>query len=459
MDAHTEVVMAACGIKSGQSSGGKSNVSSGSFGCEALSSSVSQEPARLMRNRLDDRVTFIIVSSPSPCHPALDLVQRVIQSIATYIDGLVCPSIMIVLDGYTVADMDRTKKGRVTPSLASNYEEYCVRLQSLTNEEYADMNILDLPVHRFRPQFEVVRLPTHTGFALAVKEALQRCQTSHAMIIQQDRAFCNRMDFMQDLICRMDSPDCDHVRYVGFPSSSSCTHASLLQKRYGLGCLVDDTARIPVSPIERTDIANTKPQIYLQPLIFWYDSNHLCNVTKYLQIYYPYKNTPAVMKRRLGIPAIREMILKNGDFIEDRFGQFQRNYLLWLKDQGTAYNSADILEAFKWFGSYLYWTECDPISCTDEDDSDSDSDGGVRDDMADATDMTALTIAQLLPNLAAELPNAVCYVKHLRGRNYNPAYAAERQLVARNNRLQKQSEAQTPGQGTDESILQVPSSL
>ena len=99
----------------------------------------------------------------------------------------------------------------------------------------------------------------------------------------------------------------------------------------------------------------------LQPLIFWFDSQHLCHIQRYLAIYSPYVNLPEEMKSWLGEAFVKDMILRKGDFIEDRFGQMQRRCLT-----KAGQNDAFMLRAFRWFGSYLAWipdpySEMDPM--------------------------------------------------------------------------------------------------
>jgi hypothetical protein len=406
---------------------------------------------------LDNKLSFIIVSSPAPSHPSADLIQRVIQSIAL-IDGVVRPTIWIILDGYVVGPTDRTKRGKVTQAVADNYELYCETLIKHANDEHT--NLFELP-RNFQPRFEVVKLLTHTGFALAVQAGLQKCKTSHAMIIQHDRAFCKQLACMSELICCMEREGNEHIRYVGFPSSSSRTHASLVKQQYGLDCLTTDDARISVSmssAVKSSDVMDCGAcdtdglalKACLQPLIFWYDSNHLCNVDRYLEIYFPYRNCPAVMKERLGIPAIREMILRSGDFIEDKFGQFQRNYLISLPKRLAAacistlteHTSSDadenirivtegarspyekidneVLEAFRWYGSYLYW---------EDDRSDSGSNDFCRDYEEEESRSRGIEAARSGDG-TLDISHAAVYVMHLRGRNYKPEYAAQQRQSA-----------------------------
>ena len=86
----------------------------------------------------------------------------------------------------------------------------------------------------------------------------------------------------------------------------------------------------------------------LKPLIFWYDSTHVCNISRYLEIYRPFTFVPAEMKDIIGVKALKSMVMKNGHFIEDRFGQAQRSILTSLKGKDEL-----AVLCFRWFGSYL----------------------------------------------------------------------------------------------------------
>lgn len=101
-------------------------------------------------------------------------------------------------------------------------------------------------------------------------------------------------------------------------------------------------------------------------------------MARYKQIFTPYKCFPVELREYLGLGFIKNMLLRNGDFIEDRFGQAQRNSL--------AESCADVdmtVKIFHWFGSYLFWV--DPVG-SDE----------------------------------VQRRKENCFVMHMRGRHYDP---------------------------------------
>lgn len=160
------------------------------------------------------------------------------------------------------------------------------------------------------PRVSIVRLDSHHGFAMAVKEGLQRCTTTFSLILQHDRAFHVPFAHIQK-VCKV-MLDKQHIRYVGFPTVMSQHHLKSIHCRYSLLPLVDPLqSHIDIYPNE----------LVLHPLIFWYDSNHIAHVQRYLQIYRPHHHLSERLREALGLPAIKKMLLRRGDFIEDRFGQ------------------------------------------------------------------------------------------------------------------------------------------
>ena len=74
-------------------------------------------------------------------------------------------------------------------------------------------------------------------------------------------------------------------------------------------------------------------ELYLQPCIFWMIRIIYAMLRRYLQIYAPYlKLFNENVLNWLGNDFnVNKLKLKNGDFIEDKFGQFQRNMLYKFK--------------------------------------------------------------------------------------------------------------------------------
>lgn len=306
-------------------------------------------------------LSIVIITSPSPQNPSTCLIQKVIDSLKLFNELETC-DVNIVLDGYVISSRARSKRGKITKEMALAYEEYYNELCIQYGEN---------------PRFSIARCDTHQGFAMAVKFGLSLCVTSYAIILQHDRRFCCSFNRIMDCIHAMEKDLT--IRYIGFPSILNRTHDLQLHSRYNLSCLNSSDAR--------KDLGDN---LFLQPLIFWYDSNHLCHIQRYLEIYRPYETVPSHLVNVIGKENIKDMKLRKGDFIEDRFGQFQRKNLTELMKNSS---DSDLISAFRWYGSYLAWAKAD-----------------------DAAGKEAATAARVL-------------VVHLRGRTTDPLRAAAWRLT------------------------------
>lgn len=283
-------------------------------------------------------LSICLVTSPAPCHPSLILVEEIIESLKFIpeISLATCP-LYVICDGYQITNENRTKKGRVTAALARNYEDYKIALSAYFHQLKCRYESFSGSIHS---------LDSHQGFAHAVKVGLSLCTTKYCLIAQHDRIFCHSFPYLRKLIDVMDrSP---HIRYVGFPSVTSNTHNAIIQSNHRLNCLNEDDMIIPVHYGESSE----DESIYLQPLVFWYDSQHLCHVKRYLEIFQPYLNIPSDLKSIFGNKIMNGLVLRRGDFIEDRFGQHQLKSLVKLRELE---DRELIKRAFRWYGSYLVW--------------------------------------------------------------------------------------------------------
>eukprot|EP01040_Poterioochromonas_malhamensis_P003409 gene3409-3633_t len=273
-------------------------------------------------------VSIVLVTSPFGSMPNTAIINYVIRSF-DLIDGLENAPIKIIFDGCKVCSEDRFKKGRITAASMLLYDQYYENLK----EEWKEY-----------PNIELIRSPDHIGFAYCVKLGLERCTTTYALIAQHDRCFTLPFQHLHLLIESMEKYE--YIRYIGFPTSKNITHDRVISCTYHLTCLNYNPT------LKHTLIEN---YLYLQPLIFWFDSQHLCHRERYLKIYTPYKTLPTEYHEIFGLKAIKDMFLKQGDFIEDKFGQQQRNFFIYLKEKN--YSNELIIKLFQWFGSYLCWMD------------------------------------------------------------------------------------------------------
>ena len=265
-------------------------------------------------------ISIIIVTSPVQSNPDTTVLDRVVASFEE-VEGLATCPVLIILDGYLLSETAKPKSGRITASMATSYE---------------DFHHVLLCKYNSNPEYRILKSDRHRGFAMSVKWGLEECKTEFAVIVQHDRAFCQSFSGLYDLLDVFRQHP--HLRYVGFPTSCSVNHEKVLVQKYRLYSLAEEGSYIP---LERN--------MALKPLIFWYDSTHLCHVERYLRIYQPFRNIPDTLKQLFGgEKAVKSMVLRDGDFIEDRFGQAQRHILSSQKDPDS------LMRAFRWFGSYLY---------------------------------------------------------------------------------------------------------
>jgi len=270
-----------------------------------------------------------IITSPAPSHPSTTLLDAVIASLS-FVSGLEAAPILIVFDGYTINEKNRTKKGRVTTQLAEAYEEYFERVQVLYGSN---------------ARFTLLRLEDHMGFAFAVKRALEEVSTNYAVVCQHDRVFCSPFHYLSNVIRVMQEEE--SIRYVGFCIESNKKYVAQMET-YGFSILTREPMQKAVGESEG---------LFLQPLLFLYDSQFLVQCDRYLQIFKPWINLPPVLKSELGLPVIKQLRLRRGDFIEDRFGQQQHQIMLSMRGR----SDHDICRTFNWFGSYITWMPSDEM--------------------------------------------------------------------------------------------------
>jgi hypothetical protein len=65
-----------------------------------------------------------------------------------------------------------------------------------------------------------------------------------------------------------------------------------------------------LSELDRNAMIHGDSLISLQPTIFWYDSNHLAHVHRYLEIFSPYENLSTELRAIIGKENIKNMFLR-----------------------------------------------------------------------------------------------------------------------------------------------------
>lgn len=330
-------------------------------------------------------LSAVIVTSPTTFHPATSMLEHVVGSLRYVKESI--SRIIIVFDWFRdLREAAKAKRGVITEDMRQGYMAYIAAVTELYGNN---------------PRFILKICESHQGFAWCVHIGLLECATKYAIICQHDRAFTSTVDSVSDVIDICEANE--YIRYVGFPTVSNINNNHIFVTRYpklrGF-----QSKNVPI-----------KDGLVLQPLIFWYDSNHLCHIQRYLEIYKPFVNIPSEYKqlmKEVGI-VVHDFLCRNGDFIEDRFGQAQRNFLVALSENDHDFEF--IFNVFKWFGSYLL---CDTRGNLSEE--------------GDAREGESLD-SNISPPESVFSEEMVCtprvMVRHFHGRNFSIARAKEWQRL------------------------------
>jgi hypothetical protein len=302
---------------------------------------------------MEREISVILITSPSISNPDTSLIDTTLEGLS-HLSGLETVTVYILLDGYSIHPIAQTKKGRITAAMEQKYELYHQRLMEKytpTSPSISSEMTSPAPSNR---NYQIVKCDQHYGFALAVKYGLELCQTPYALILQHDRTFTTPFPYLNNLLLSFQLHP--NIRYIGFPTIASMNHCRVLRCRYGLLPLVQHSSSRLLLPQHPTSSSDSPPSTSyeIQPTIFWYDSNHLCHVQRYLEIYTPFLSLPSDLREELqqvDRQIVSKLLLRRGDFIEDRFGQAQRNILASLKEKPEL-----LLRAHQWFGSYLLYS-------------------------------------------------------------------------------------------------------
>eukprot|EP01035_Chromulina_nebulosa_P017256 gene17256-22787_t len=260
--------------------------------------------------------------------------------------------------------------------MAEAYDKYFIDLTEYMKSDFISRGRLVV----------IERLKSHCGFGLSVKRGLEICDSKYCLICQHDRVFLQSFNHIGSVIQMME--DNLFIRYVGFATSTNVSHNSVMKTRYQLDALLEDDMIIK--------IPNTINQ-YLHPLIYWYDSQHLCHVERYLNIFRPYRTFLIDFKAYFEVKMIQDMRIRKGDFIEDRFGQMQRRMIIELNNQSIS--KSLVKNFFRWFGSYIIFS---PSEVYEK----SMTNGELASEAIESSDLIAY--------------RAIAMVGHLKGRQYDP---------------------------------------
>ena len=321
----------------------------------------------ILRNRSSP-----VSSLPRRTHPSTRLIEEVFASIAALGGCGACRKI-IVADGVKVREENKFRSGVVTADAEAAYRRYLHRVRALTRNPESCLHGADL-----------MALDERHGFAHALRRGLMRVETPFVLVAQHDRSFVRPTDVREVVLAMRarnaeavemearlaangtdgtssvgiepttsgsggaTSPTSRRVNYVGFPTSTTITHAHHMRSKHALE-LDPYKVAIPVPPPDASDpgsnptgdvhVGKNHPrEIRLCPLVQFYDSMHVASTRWYLS-------------RVFGVR--RYCNMPRGGFIEDTLGQ----HML------AAVRGPEGLAAHAEFGVFLYEDDTGETKC------------------------------------------------------------------------------------------------
>ena len=240
-------------------------------------------------------------------HPSTRVLEEGFASIARFAGAGACAKV-IVADGVKMREGEdatcKFRSGIVTRDAERKYRHYLRRVKRLTLTPSSVLHGAHLMV-----------LEQRHGFAHALRRGICRAvRTPFVLVAQHDRSFVRAAD-LAAVVDAMAAANAlaplsrntpgyakkdgasFRLNYVGFPTSTTATHARHVLSKYAL----------EIAPFEApTTTTTTKTSVALLPLLQFYDSMHVASTRWYLS---------RVFGRE------RYCTLPKGGFIEDTLGQ------------------------------------------------------------------------------------------------------------------------------------------
>eukprot|EP00667_Euglena_gracilis_P019668 EG_transcript_21107 len=239
---------------------------------------------------LGERLSVVIVSSPTRSNPATDMLQEVVASLALGPGLAACPKV-VVFDGYRVNDAAAARNGcwrggLISTAHVERYERYIDDVRRLGEHDPAFANT------------QLLVLDQRLGFAFALERALALVATRYLMVVQHDRKLAKPVDVAAIVDVLETVPD---IKYVGLTITQTVDHLHKMRSRF---------------PRQLLDLSWCTPRevcgLVLSPLLQWYDSTHVTTVQYY---------------RDFVLSRAPPRVAKSG-FIEDRMVTLQLEDLL-----------------------------------------------------------------------------------------------------------------------------------
>lgn len=256
-------------------------------------------------------LTLIIVTSPIPSHPEMEMLEATLRS---YVEGAGlagCPR-LIVSDGCSATvpgQRERPKWGRVPEAWLRPYDEFRRRLDAhveaaaCTASAVAGQTVEASEGGRSGSEAAVfahcrhLRMEQHVGFGGCTRAALALATTPYVLVIQHDRPLLRPFSAAAVLAAMRAAGGA--VRYVGLPTKASLARAR--PEAVQVRCHIPIVEQEGLSPAVQ-NVADGAG-ISLQRLFFWYDSTHFCESDFYRDFVFAPGRVPG------------------GGFPEDSFGQ------------------------------------------------------------------------------------------------------------------------------------------
>lgn len=261
---------------------------------------------------VEDELTVLITTSPTPSNPDLHLIEYVLKSF-TSIPGLSRARKVIVCDGCKIRTRFRGDKseslwraGQVTQEALENYQQYVKALKDRVAGAHGDDAFSNSTV---------VALDERQGFGFAVKLGLSSIATRFVMVVQHDRNFTQAFDLSGLLdVMRKQS---DEMKCVCLACASLLDYPHRIKSRF----------RVDITGHE----CRLKNGDRLVPLLQWLDSTHVAETRWYRDFVFD--------------PSLK--LVKKGGFIEDKFGQEQ---VKQIREKGFPYG----------WTVFKTWLYCEP---------------------------------------------------------------------------------------------------
>jgi hypothetical protein len=226
--------------------------------------------------KMETNVTVVVVTSPAPCHPSTEMVERLLLSLrllhgleATSGDGAsggggssdatAAVSVLISCDGYEVGSKKK-RSAAVSEERAANYDEYKARLLRTYGAVCPACGCGCTCGQRPRPSskldVQVSELGSWHGFGLGLRAALALVRTPLVLVSPHDMEFGREANLRH--IVALVGDTSNGVEYVGFPNANTLTHPQRMQAR-----------GVRVAPV-------LVDGCRLLPLCQWKENPHVC---------------------------------------------------------------------------------------------------------------------------------------------------------------------------------------